>query len=106
MTPGPLSPLTAPQGPGDLLFFTGIVLILGILAPICAVEAEKLLLPPAGNPRIYKYAGLPNFAVLSAFLLMLGFILNFFEITGRIRGISLLEFVGIWLAYSKFRGAR
>ncbi|MBC9034927.1 hypothetical protein IAG41_21255 [Sphingomonas sp. JC676] len=106
MTPGPLSPLTAQHGPRDLLLLSGITLILGILAPIFAVEAEKLLLPPAGNPRIYKYFGLPNFAVLSAFALMLGAILNFVEITGRIRGIAVLEFVAVWWAYSKVRGTR
>jgi hypothetical protein len=106
VTPGPLSPLTAQNGPGDLLLFSGIALILGILMPILAVEAEKLLLPPAGNPRIYKYFGLPNYAVLMAFTLMLAVILNFAEIPGRIRGISLLEFVVVWLAYSRFRGTR
>jgi len=106
VTPGPLSPLTAQNGPGDLLLFSGIVLILGVLAPIFAVEAEKRLFPPAGNPRIYKYAGLPNIAVLMASALMLGFVLNFLEIAVRIRGIALLEFIAVWFAYSKFRGTR
>lgn len=106
MSPGSLSPLTAQQGPIDLLMVTVIALMLGVLMPIFAVEAEKLLFPPAGNPRIYNYWRLPNFAVLMAVLLALGFILNFFEIAVRVRGIVVLEFVAVWWAYAKFRGTR
>ncbi|MDQ0249221.1 hypothetical protein J2W22_001268 [Sphingomonas kyeonggiensis] len=83
-----------------------IALVLGLAAAVAAVEAEKLLLPPAGNPRIFTYFGLPNVAIWLAFGFLLGFIFNQLELKGGIRRVAVLEFVVVLIVYSRFRKTR
>ncbi len=89
-----------------ILTYHIIALFLGIAAAVAAVEVEKLLLPPAGNPRIYTYYGLPNVAIWLAFCFLLGFVMNLLELKGRIRGVAVLEFALVLLLYSKVRKIR
>lgn len=83
-----------------------IALVLAAAAAAAAVELEKLLLPPAGKPRIYTYYRLPNVAIWLFSCFLLGFAMNLLELNGRIRGIAVLEFMAVLYLYGKFRKTR